>query len=225
MSLKDLKEGLSSTRKPDLTHVRTPFMVYTARACELGNVRYCRSNFLRTVNPLGQTGIPCKEDFNRYRSYLRACLSHVALTLDAMEAHQANDPDLLDVEGMKTAAYAADTDVSPESKIGASGLPHVSPACSSLMMAISQAVQCGLLPGDPGQPWVKEKVTDLPDRVFVRLLKDKLVVVGRYQRDEAQALASYLGLSEALVIKWLHGEHLPSLGVQNTARDFLNRER
>ena len=152
-TLKDLKEGLSSSRKPDITHVRLPFMIYTARACELGDVKYERSNFLRRVSDGPE---PTAEDFKRFRAYLRACASHLFHTLDAMERHQAQDPNLEDIEGMKRAAFAPDTDVSPGGKVGASGLPHVSPACSSLMMAITQAVDCGLLPADPGRPWEAE---------------------------------------------------------------------
>src|SRR6185312_9875139 len=102
--LKDMKEGLSSTRKPDITHVRSCFMVYTARPCSYGSVKYERANFARPVAVLGYTSTPTREDFERYRAYLRACLSHVVKVLDAMELHQATDPRLVDVEGMKRAA-------------------------------------------------------------------------------------------------------------------------
>ena len=151
--LKDLKEGLSSTRKPDLTHVRTPFMVYTSRPCAYGSAKYIRGNFLRPVSPEGYTGEPTRADFERYRAYLRAAASHIFQVLDAMELHQATDPELEDVEGMKAAAYAVDTDEDTTGKVGPSFLPHVAPACASLNMAITQATLCGLLPKDPGEPW------------------------------------------------------------------------
>lgn len=156
--LRDLKESLSNNRKPDLTHVRVPFMNYTARSCELGDDRYQRGNYLRPIAPGGYTGTPTAEDFRRFRAYLRAGVSHIMETLDAMERHQSTDPDFLDIEGMKRAAYAEDLDVSPGNKIGASKLPHVAPACSSLQMAICQAVECGLLPRDPGTPWKQTAV-------------------------------------------------------------------
>lgn len=152
--LKDMKEGLSSARKPDITHVRTPFKVYTTRPCEYGSFKYVRANFMRPVSPSGYTGTPTREDFERFRSYVRASIAHASQALDAMELHQATDPDLLDVEGMRAAAYAADTDEDTTGKIGPSFLPHIAPACSSLNMAITQAVLCGLLPADPGQPWI-----------------------------------------------------------------------
>lgn len=147
--LKDLKEGLSSDRKPDLTHVRTPFLVYTSRPCSYGNDKYERANFLRQING----GSTDKADFERFRAYLRAAMSHILQTLDSMEAHQANDPMLKDIDGMKTAAYAVDTDETPGSKVSASLLPHVAMACASLNMAITQAVKYGLLPADPGRTW------------------------------------------------------------------------
>lgn len=153
--LKDMKEGLSSTRKPDLTHVRSSFMIYTARPCEYGSSKYQRANFMRPVSPEGYGSPPTREDFERFRAYLRAAASHIFQTLDAMELHQATDPELVDVDGMRAAAYAVDTDEDTTGKVGPSYLPHVAPACSSLNMAVTQAVLCNLLPRDPGQPWIE----------------------------------------------------------------------
>jgi hypothetical protein len=144
--VKDLKAALGSNIKPDITHVRTSLKVYVARNCEYGNDKYVRSNYLRPVGSL-------KEAFERYRSYLRAVDSHLSQTLDAMERHQATDPNLEDESGMCMAAYAADTDETPGAKVGASGLPHIGGCAASLNMAIEQAVLAGLLPPDPGQPW------------------------------------------------------------------------
>jgi hypothetical protein len=148
--LKDLKEAMSGARKADTTHVRRSFQIYTARPCEYGSEKYERSNFMRRVSDGNQ---PAKADFERFRVYLRAARDHIDETLESMERHQAQDPQLVDVEGMKRAAYAVDTDAKPGQKIGASLLPHVAPACASLMMAITQATDCGLLPKDPGTPW------------------------------------------------------------------------
>lgn len=151
--LKDLKDALSNARKADTTHVRRAFMIYTARPCAFGNVKYERANYRRPTGGAPHT-VPTKADFERYRAYLRAARDHIDETLDAMELHLAGDPQLLDVEGMKRAAYAIDTDVSPGSEwLGPSNLPHVAPACASLNMAITQATDCGLLPADPGTPW------------------------------------------------------------------------
>lgn len=152
--LADMKAGLVRGAKPDLTHVRTSLGIYTARNCEYGSDKYDRANYLRPVNPEGYTPeTPTKADFERLRAYLRAVISHTQQALDSMERHQATDPHFVDVEGMKRAAYAVDTDETPGAKVGASKLPHVGGACASLMMAIEQAVLAGLLPADPGTPW------------------------------------------------------------------------
>lgn len=185
--LKDLKEGLSSARKADLTHVRTPFMVYTSRPCEYGSVKYERSNFMRRVSIGDQ---PSKADFERFRSYLRAAASHIFQVLDSMEAHQANDPSLLDIEGMKRAAYAVDTDVTPGAKVGASMLPHIAPACASLNMAITQATACGLLPVDPGTPWAAPKQE--PGKAESTVINPHLIIPTRFATvgEHAAALAA-----------------------------------
>ena len=45
--LKDMKEGLSSSRKADTTHIRRSFQIYTCRPCEYGSDKYERANYMR----------------------------------------------------------------------------------------------------------------------------------------------------------------------------------
>jgi len=157
---RDLKEALSSGRKPDITHVRGPFKTYTARPCEYGSAKYVRGNFLRPAAPEGALlSARTRANFERFRAYLRAAASHIDATLDAMERHQARDGELTDVRGMVQAAYAVDTDAKPGCPVGPSLLPHVAHACASLMMAVTQAVDFGLLPEDPGRPWETKMVS------------------------------------------------------------------
>lgn len=154
--LVDLKEALSSHRKPDITHVRTPLLNYCARGCEYGDDVYERANYLRPVAPGGYTGTPTAEDFKRCRAYMRALVSHGYKVLDAMERHQSTDPRLEDVEGMKRAVFAADEDASETATrkgVGASFLPHLAHCASTLNMVLTQAAACGLLPADPGRTW------------------------------------------------------------------------
>ena len=153
MSKKDLKEGLSSARKADITHMRTPFLVYGSRACEYGDQKYERANYARPMPNI-------QEDFKRLRAYLRAVISHVLHVLDQMEYHQSLDYELQDVKGMLEACYAEDTDTKPGQEIGASGLPHLCGAVASLNLAITQAVRAGLLPEDPGTPWRDQEVIE-----------------------------------------------------------------
>lgn len=152
--MKDMKEALTSARKADITHCRRSIMVYIARACEYGVAKgYDRSNYMRTVSD-----VPiCSDDWKRFRAYLRAAQSHIGAVLDAMEHHQANDPNLTDDWGLLDSAYAPDQDTPPDELFPASRLPHVAHAAASLMMAIEQATLFGLLPSDPGQPWVSDE--------------------------------------------------------------------
>lgn len=145
--MKDLKAALSSSVKPDITHVRTPLLNYTARNCEYGNDKYERANYIRPTQP----GL--SNDFQRYRAYLRAAVSHAYKVLDSMERHQAMDPKLEDEAGMRTACYAVDMDPDTSGKVGPSKLSHIGGTCASLNMALEQAVTAGLLPEDPGTPW------------------------------------------------------------------------
>lgn len=167
--LKDMKEGLSSSRKADTTHIRRSFQIYTCRPCEYGSDKYERANYMRPAAPKNvDIDVQMRAAFERFRKYLRAARDHIDECLESMERHQSQDPKLTDVEGMKVAAYAVDTDVAPGSKIGASMLPHVAPACASLMMAITQATDAGLLPKDPGTPWRINIVREEADKALAR---------------------------------------------------------
>jgi hypothetical protein len=148
MSKGDLKEALNSGRKADITHIRGPFLVYGARACEYGNDKYERANYQRPAEGRG-----LRPDFERYRAYLRAAVSHLVAVLDSMEYHQAWDPELREEDYMRQAAYAADMDAKEGCAVGPSRLPHICGAIASLNMAVTQAVRYRLLPADPGQPW------------------------------------------------------------------------
>lgn len=142
-TLQDMKAALRSGAKPQFSHVRSGVKTYIARNCEYGSDKYERANYLRPTPSIA-------DDFERLRGYAEAAERHLTGLTDSLERHQALDPLLEDVEGMKRAAYAADEE---------SGLPHVGGLVTSAMMLIEQAIQCGLLPKDPGQPWKKRPMT------------------------------------------------------------------
>ena len=154
--MKDLKASLGNGIKPPISHVRGPMKTYIARGCDYGTAKYMvRANFLR---PAGVPGI--RGAFIRLGEYIESVDRHVTAFQDAMERHLSLDPELSDVEGMKTAAYAAD-DSPGNDKVGPSLLPHLAHAAAALNMAITQAVYAGLLPEDPGQPWTVIQKIDL----------------------------------------------------------------
>jgi hypothetical protein len=148
--LGDQKEALTSGLKPDITHARKPLLVYVARGSEYGSVKYTRGNYLR---PTGgeEHDLPTPADLRRYRAYLRATVGHLLDTLDAIEHAEArHGAEFGGVHAMQAAASAPVTDGDRPSF-----LPHVAHAAASLNMALAQAIACGLLPEDPGQPWTK----------------------------------------------------------------------
>lgn len=153
--MKDLKLGLKPGVKPDISHVRRPAMVYTARGCEYGNVKYERANYLRPADPDAANNVEhIRAEFVRHRAYLRAAVSHGMEILDAMELHQSTDPNLEDVEGMLAAVRTPDTDPTPDDcLVGPSYLPHHCGMGASFNMAVTQAVTHGLLESDPGVTW------------------------------------------------------------------------
>jgi len=198
--MKDLKEALGSNRKPDVTHVRQAIKNYVARACEYGSAKYERANFLR---PLPTP----KENFERLREYLRATISHVGLTLEAMEQHQALDPNLEDLEGMKQACYAKDTDVKKGCTVGPSLLPHLAHASASLMMTLSQAVNADLLPLDPGTPWANPKPAtknQSSNLVAVRINgePETFPLGSAITHEEIIEIAGYANYPQGVVVTW-----------------------
>lgn len=154
--MKDMKAALGNSSKPDPTHVRSGIKTYCSRACGYGSDKYERGNFLRpsAENPT------LKDDFERLRGYLGSVQRHLDKQLDSMERHLSTDPQLLDEEGMRAAAYAPDTDPGND-KVGPSNLPHLAHLSAALMMAIQQAIESGLLPEDPGQTWEKKEPSQL----------------------------------------------------------------
>lgn len=148
--MKDMKEALTSGRKPDISHVRGPGKVYSCRAHEYGSDKYERANYVRLSANAADAA-------RNYRSYLASVDRHITAALDAMEYLEAEFPGFEDapLSRLLEAVYAADTDASPS--FPASTLPHISHAMAGLGMAITKAVRDGILPADPGQPWKDSK--------------------------------------------------------------------
>lgn len=133
----DMKEGLTNG-KPQLSQIPHAAQVYASRSFEYGSQKYERGNYLRpTVDRLA--------DFDRLASYLDAALRHITkVTTEMNRARGCTDKSEID---LKTAAACIDVE---------SGLPHLCGAMCSIMMAVQQAVDAGLIPADPGQPWLKK---------------------------------------------------------------------
>lgn len=135
----DMKEGLTAG-KPCLSEIPHAPLVYAARGFEYGHSpgKYERGNYLRPqVDRLA--------DFHRMQFYLDAVFRHgTKLTTEMNRALGCTD--CSEVK-LKAAAMAQDEE---------SGLSHLCGMLANLMMLVQQAVDAGLIPADPGQPWLKK---------------------------------------------------------------------
>lgn len=129
----DLKDSLYG-KKPQLSHMPMAALVWAARAFQYGAQKYERGNYLRPQ-------VDKRADFDRLEAYIDATLRHIFSVTTEMEWARGNTP----LEGSQV-LVAGFTDTE-------SGLPHLAHALCSLMMAIQQGVDAGILVQDPGQAW------------------------------------------------------------------------
>lgn len=138
----DMKAGLTNG-KPQLSQLPIAALVYATRAAEYGNSpgKYERGNYLRpTIDTLA--------DFHRLLGYLDASLRHTnKVTTEMNRTLGCTDQTKADL-------MAGANCIDPES-----GLPNLCGSLISIMMAIQQAVDAGLIPADPGRPWEKNKTS------------------------------------------------------------------
>lgn len=130
----DLKEGLRGG-KPALSHMPLGALRWAARAFQYGSSKYERGNYLRPQ-------VDRRADFDRLGMYIDATLRHIFEVTTEMEYMRGN----------------ADLDQGPYTLVGGypdseSKLPHLAHALCSLMMAIQQGINAGILVEDPGTPW------------------------------------------------------------------------
>ncbi len=131
---KDLKAGVGG-KKPQLSHMPPGALTWAARAFQYGSTKYARGNYLRpTVDRLA--------DFDRLEAYIDATLRHIFAVTREMEWMRGNT-------GMEQ-GYQFLVGAFPD---GESRLPHLCHALCSLMMAIQQGIDAGILVEDPGTPW------------------------------------------------------------------------
>lgn len=130
----DMKEGLRGG-KPALSHMPLGALTWAARVFQYGSQKYERGNYLRPQ-------VDKRADFDRLEAYIDAALRHILAVTTEMEWMRGNT-DLDQGYQLLIGAYQ-----DSESK-----LPHLAHALCSLMMAIQQGINAGILPADPGKPW------------------------------------------------------------------------
>lgn len=126
----DMKEGLRGG-KPQLSQIPGGPLVWCARVLQYGAKKYARGNYL-----LPQ--VDKRADLDRLSAYLDAALRHIYAVTTEIEWHRGNT----DLDGPYTLAGGY---LDSESK-----LPHLAHALCSVMMAIQQGINAGILVEDPG---------------------------------------------------------------------------
>ena len=133
----DLKQGLTGSR-PKLSILPRAGLIYATRPLEYGAAKYARGNY-HGPPPAGVS--PAE----RVLGYIDAAQRHLARVADAINRALGTGGDV--------AAAIATVDADGGGKFPASDLPDLAHALASVMLGITCAVDDGLLPADPGQPW------------------------------------------------------------------------
>ncbi len=136
----DMKHGLGGAR-PQMSILPRTGLVYGCRATEYGADKYARGNFHGP--PPARLGSDAGA--KRLLGYIDAGMRHLTHVSEAVNR-------ALGTGGDVNAACAV-IDDEASGGFPASNLPHLSHALASLLIGVSCAVDDGLLPPDPGQPW------------------------------------------------------------------------
>lgn len=133
----DMKQGLTSSR-PRMSILPRAGLIYGVRPLEYGADKYVRGNY-HGKPPQGVSPV------ERLLGYLDATQRHITRVTDAINRAMGTGGDLV--------AACATVDADGGGKFPASNLPDLSHAIASLLLGVTCAVDDGLLPEDPGQPW------------------------------------------------------------------------
>lgn len=138
----DMKHGLGGAR-PALSLVPRTGAIYSVRATEYGADKYARGNY----HGPPPTKLGANAGVMRLLGYIDATMRHLMHVSDKINRALGTGGDL--------AAACACVDDEASGNFPASMLPHLAHALASMNIGISCAVDDGLLPADPGQPWKK----------------------------------------------------------------------
>jgi hypothetical protein len=140
-----MKHGLTdrgATARVPMSILPRTAQIYMARAIAFGAAKYARGNY----HGPPPASLGANAGAMRLLGYIDAAQRHLARVADAMNRALGTGGDL--------AAAAATRDEDGGGKFPASMLPDLAHALASLGIGVSCGVDDGLLPEDPGQPWV-----------------------------------------------------------------------
>jgi hypothetical protein len=143
-----MKHGLRSS-KPKFSILQRHAQVHQIRGTEYGADKYARGNY-HGAPPAGVDPV------QRLLGYIDATQRHLTRVAEAINRAIGTGGDVVE------ACQTRDTEAS--GGFPASNLPDLTHAMSSLGIGISCAVDDGLLPADPGQPWRTGGEEGLPQK-------------------------------------------------------------
>lgn len=150
--LKMLRDQRAPGARPKLSLLPRSGLVHASRGLAYGAAKYARANFMG----------PCPEGIppvDRILGYLDALMRHATHITQAINYAKGT-------RGDQRAAVAVQ-DEEASGGFPASMLPHFSHILAGALIAVECAVEDGLLPADPGEPWTVGRpahADDLPQK-------------------------------------------------------------
>lgn len=145
----DMKEGIRGL-KPQLSQLPYASQVYSTRALEYGTDKYARGNH-HGGPPENVTPV------ERLLAYIDATQRHLGKVATAIHKAIGTGGDIPGACALPDSESSGDF---PPSE-----LPHLAHAAASVALAISCAINDGLIPDDPGRPWAPNvKSKGLPQK-------------------------------------------------------------
>jgi hypothetical protein len=148
----DMKAGLTTDARAKLSILPRIGLIYACRAIEYGADKYARGNY----HGPPPAALGKDAGAKRLLGYIDATMRHLTRVSDALNRALGTGGDLV--------AAAATVDDDGGGKFAPSMLPDLAHALASLVIGVSCAVDDGLLPADPGQPWAQKGEQGLPQK-------------------------------------------------------------
>lgn len=137
--LKATRDKQNPGARPKLSILQYNGEVYGCRATEYGADKYARGNYFGAP-PAGVDPV------ERFLGYIDAAQRHLGKIAQAINVAKGTGGDLV--------AACAVPDDEASGGFPPSMLPHIAHAIAGLMIGVECGVHDGLLPPDPGQPWI-----------------------------------------------------------------------
>lgn len=177
--MKATRDKSNPGARPKLSILQYNGLVHGVRGTEYGADKYARGNYFGPP-PAGVDPV------DRFAGYIDAAIRHLGKIAQAINV----------AKGTGTDARVACGVVDDEASGGfpPSMLPHIAHAIAGMMIGVECGVTDGLLPADPGQPWISHPAyaevqarRSTPAKVINASYGQTLVEQGLPQKDDPDA--------------------------------------